>query len=175
MKKYCIVFGLLFIIILTAAFAARENTEHTEYLRMHVRANSDSAIDQAVKYEVKDAIVQYLIPPAAECETKREAAAMLERELRAIEAVADGVLRKNGFSYTARASLRREEFPTRTYEGVTLEAGVYDALIVELGEGAGANWWCVVYPPLCFAGEAGGSGVSFRSRLWEIVRDFFAE
>lgn len=175
MKKYCIVFGLLFIIILTAAFAAQEKTVQTEYLRMHVRANSDSATDQAVKYEVKDAIVDYLIPLAAECTTKREAMSMLKSELDAIEEVADGVLQKNGFTYTARASLRQEEFPTRVYEDVTLEAGIYDALIVELGEGVGANWWCVVYPPLCFAGEASGEGVIYRSRLWEIIRDFFAE
>lgn len=175
MKKYCIVFGLLFIIILTAAFAAQEKTVQTEYLRMHVRANSDSATDQAVKYEVKDAIVDYLIPLAAECTTKREAMSMLKSELDAIEEIADGVLQKNGFAYTARASLRQEEFPTRVYEDVTLEAGIYDALIVELGEGVGANWWCVVYPPLCFAGEASGEGVIYRSRLWEIIRDFFAE
>ena len=175
MKKYCIVFGLLFIIILTAAFVAQEKTVQTEYLRMHVRANSDAATDQAVKYEVKDAIVEYLIPLAADCTSKRAAMAMLESELDAIEGVAEGVLRENGFAYGAHASLRREEFPTRVYEDVTLEAGIYDALIVELGEGTGANWWCVVYPPLCFAGEASGDGIVYRSRLWEIIRDFFAE
>ena len=58
------------------------------------------------------------------------------------------------------------------YEGVTLEAGVYDALIVELGTGAGANWWCVIYPPLCFAGDA-AVDVEVRSKLWEIVQNFF--
>ena len=176
MKKYCIVFVLIFIIILTAAVCARPDDGGTAaYLRLHVRANSDSAIDQAVKYEVKDAIVEYLIPLAADCTSKRAAMAMLESELDAIEEVADGVLQKNGFTYTARASLRQEEFPTRVYEDVTLEAGIYDALIVELGEGTGANWWCVVYPPLCFAGEASGDGIVYRSRLWEIIRDFFAE
>ena len=101
--------------------------------------------------------------------------AALENALPQIEEVANGVLAENGFSYTARAAVRREEFPTRVYEDVTLEAGVYDALIVELGEGAGANWWCVVYPPLCFSGEANGGNVRYRSRLLEIIQNFFAD
>ena len=139
MKKFCIVFGLLIIIIVTAAVTAGGAAE-TEYLRMHVRANSDSQADQAVKYEVKDAIVDYLMPVAASCESKEEAMAALEKAIPQIEEVADKVLAENGFSYTARAEVRREEFPTRVYEDVTLEAGMYDALIVELGTGEGANW-----------------------------------
>lgn len=176
MKKGCIVFGLLFIIILTAVLTAQESKAGAEsaYLRMHVRAASDSAADQAVKYEVKDAVVEYLIPLAAQCESKEEAMRMLAGELDSIEAVANKVLAERGFKYTAEAELRREEFPTRVYEDITLEAGVYDALIVELGGGAGANWWCVIYPPLCFSGEATGKNIVFRSRLWEIVQEFFA-
>ena len=174
MKKFCIVFGLLFIIILTAAVTARTAAPETEYLRMHVRANSDSQADQAVKYEVKEAVVDLLMPLAASCGSKEEAMLALEAAIPEIEAAADAVLSENGFSYTAHAEVRREEFPTRVYDGVTLEAGVYDALIVELGSGSGANWWCVLYPPMCFSGEATGENVRFRSRLLEIIRDFFA-
>ena len=172
MKKTCIVFALIAILILTAAVTAAKlpaAEAETQYLRMHVRANSDAAEDQAVKYAVKDAVTDYLIPLAAQCRSKEEAMASLEGALAAIESVADRVF------YTAHAQLRREEFPTRVYEGVTLEAGVYDALIVELGEGAGANWWCVVYPPLCFSGEANGGNVRYRSRLLEIIQNFFAD
>ena len=174
MKKFCIVFGLLIIIIVTAAVTAGGAAE-TEYLRMHVRANSDSQADPAVKYEVKDAIVDYLMPVAASCESKEEAMAALEKAIPQIEEVADKVLAENGFSYTARAEVRREEFPTRVYEDVTLEAGMYDALIVELGTGEGANWWCVLYPPMCFSGEATGENIVFRSRIAEIIRSFFAD
>lgn len=173
MKKFCIVFGILFILIVAVAAGAQARPVQTAYLRMHVRANSDAACDQAVKYEVKDAVVAYLSPLAAECESKEAAMRMLRSQLSAIEQVAEGVLAEHGFSYGAAASLRQEEFPARVYEGVTLEAGVYDALIVELGEGAGANWWCVIYPPLCFAGDA-AAGVEVRSKLWEIVKSFFA-
>lgn len=175
MKKYCIVFVLLFIIILTAAVCARpEDGTAAAYLRLHVRANSDSAVDQAVKYEVKEAIVEYLTPVAASAESKEEAVAALEAALPGIERTANAVLAENGFAYLSRAEIRAEEFPTRVYDGVTLEAGVYDALIVELGSGKGANWWCVVYPPLCFAGET-GANVQYRSRIWEIIHDFFAD
>lgn len=175
MKKYCIVFVLLFIIILTAAVCARpEDGTAAAYLRLHVRANSDSAADQAVKYEVKEAIVEYLTPVAASAESKEEAGAALEAALPGIERTANAVLAENGFAYLSRAEIRAEEFPTRVYDGVTLEAGVYDALIVELGSGKGANWWCVVYPPLCFAGET-GANVQYRSRIWEIIHDFFAD
>lgn len=175
MKKICIVFGVLFILILTAAVTMREAApQASAYLRMHVRANSDSMEDQAVKYEVKDAIVQFLIPVAAECESKAEAMDALEENLAAIEEVADEVLAKKGFSYRARARVCREEFPDRVYEGVTLQAGIYDALIVELGTGSGANWWCVVYPPLCFSGEAKGDTIRYRSRLLELIENFFA-
>lgn len=179
MKKFCIVFFALFILIATAAAAVLASPEGAQaepaaYLRMHVRANSDSEADQAVKYAVKDALVEYLIPVAAACSTKEQAMAAVGARLPALEAVADGVLAEAGFAYGAKASLRKEEFPARVYDGVTLEAGVYDALIVELGTGEGANWWCVLYPPMCFSGEATGENIRFRSRILEIIRDFFA-
>ncbi len=82
-------------------------------------------------------------------------------------------MQKSGFRYTARAALKREEFPTRVYEGVTLPAGVYDALIIELGTGKGDNWWCVLYPPLCFAGGM-GVNIQYRVKIWEIIQNFFA-
>ena len=94
------------------------------------------------------------------------------KELGAIEEVAKEILRENGFSYGAKASLRREDFPTRVYDGVTLEAGVYDALILELGSGKGDNWWCVVYPPLCFT--SGNGNIVYKSMIAEIIKKFFA-
>lgn len=175
MKKFCIVFFALIILIVAVAAAAVPQAAETSYLRMHVRANSDSAADQAVKYEVKDALVGLLMPVAASCKSREEAMDAVEAAIPAIEAAAEEVLAANGFSYGARAQLRREAFPTRVYDGVTLEAGVYDALIVELGEAGGANWWCVLYPPLCFSAEATGERIVYRSRILDIIRSFFAE
>ena len=190
MKKCCILFAFLFILFMAAALTAlpREQTPPpSAYIRLHVRANSDGDADQAVKYAVKDALVDYLMPVAASCGSKEEAQEALAgalggivevyaqiQSLGGIEAAAERALAEQGFTYGARASLRKEQFPARVYEGVTLPAGVYDALIVELGAGEGANWWCVVYPPLCFSGAAAGGGVRLRSRLLDIIRDFFA-
>ncbi len=176
MKKLCIVFAFLPILLATAAITAQEKPSQTSaYLRMHVRANSDDLADQQIKYEVKDAIVQYLIPVVADCTDKPSAIAALTACLDEVEQVADEVLSEHGFAYRATARVCRESFPDRVYEGVTLSAGVYDALIVELGEGAGANWWCVVYPPLCFSGEVTGQTIQYRSRLLEIIENFFAK
>ena len=166
MKKFCITFFLFVIIILTAMFGTQPT--QTEYLRVHIRANSNGAADQSVKYEVKDAVVAYLSPLVEGCERKREAIELIRGLLSDIEDIAEDTLRAFGYSYGARASLRREEFPTRVYEDVTLEAGVYDALILELGSGEGDNWWCVVYPPLCFTADK----VVYRSFIWEILRHY---
>ena len=88
-----------------------------------------------------------------------------------IEEVCTKALEARGYTYGARAEIRREEFPTRVYDGVTLEAGIYDALIVELGTGEGDNWWCVIYPPLCFT--AANGDVEYRSLIYDIIEKFF--
>lgn len=174
MKKICISLITLAIIILTI-FAAYtmikdESQPNTEYLRIHIRADSNNETDQNVKYLVRDAVVKFLTPYIAECDTKEKAENMLSDNLSDIEKVADSVLYENGFDYKARASVRVEEFPTRTYGDLTLENGFYKALILELGSGEGNNWWCVVYPPLCFTG--GNSGYVVKSKIYEIINDF---
>ena len=147
----------LFIIVLVAAtvvlvtkLGGQTATAETDYLRIHVRANSNDQIDQSVKYLVKDEVVKFITPYAAQCTDKAAAIEVIGGILDGIEEVCDDVLRQNGFSYTSRASIRAEEFPTRVYGDLTLESGIYDALIIELGTGTGDNWWCVIYPPLCF-------------------------
>lgn len=169
--KAFITFLFSAILIIGIVFFGSNNLENTEYLRIHIRANSNSQIDQAVKYQVKDAVVDYMIPLLAECESKEESIEIVEDNLTNIETVAESVLQANGFYYSANANVLNENFPTRSYGDLTLENGFYDALIVELGEGAGDNWWCVVYPPLCFVN--GSSSVSvFKSRIIEIINSF---
>ncbi len=171
MKKFCISFLLCAIIVLTAvAFITNDRQVNTEYLRVHIRANSNLQIDQNVKYLVKDAVIDYLTPKIAFCKTKQQAKELLEGELTNIERVANKVLKANGFDYTSNAKLNEQEFPTRVYNGLELEAGYYDALILELGKGAGDNWWCVVYPPLCFVDSS--AGYVYKSKIYEIINDF---
>ncbi len=175
MKKFAVVLTLL-IAICAIAFAFGKPApapaeEQAAYLRVHIRADSNEAEAQAVKYRVRDAVVEALTPTVAGCATKEEAMKKIGAQLGGLEAVAERVLKENGFSYGARASLRKEQFPTRVYDGVTLQAGVYDALIIELGSGRGDNWWCVVYPPLCF--KSGGENVVYKSLIAELIRSFF--
>ena len=176
MKKLVIV-GMLIAALFGVVFAfmgtSGADTEKSAYLRVHIRANSNSEEDQAVKYKVRDAVVEFLTPVVAECGRKDEAISAITKKLPEAEKVAERVLEENGYNYGARASIRKEEFPTRVYESVTLEAGVYDALILELGTGTGDNWWCVVYPPLCFT--SGNGNIIYKSKIAEIVRKFFAD
>ncbi len=174
MKKWAVCLGLIaFIGVIIFAFAnfSEEQTAQTDYLRIHIRANSNSQADQAVKYEVRDAVVAYLTPIVAQCESKEEAIKSVSARLDGAVKEAERTLAKNGYFYGARASIKKEQFPTRVYEGVTLAGGVYDALIVELGSGEGDNWWCVVYPPLCFT--AGNGNIVYKSKIAEIIRKFF--
>jgi len=162
MRKIRIILICCCIIVLaTTAFGCGVKQE---YLRIHVRANSDSAADQRIKYLIKDEIVAYLTPIIEDCESKEEAITTISSNEKAINQLIDRFLKQNGFSYTSRIKICKEEFPTRVYDGTTLPAGIYEAVIVELGKAEGANWWCVVYPPLCFSGK----NVKYKSIFSEL-------
>lgn len=175
MKKFCIIFLLSIIISLTAfGFSGIWQTEkeclNGEYLRIHIRADSNTAEAQSVKYTVRDEVVRYLTPLVANYETKAKAMQGVAENLDGIATVATDTLRRNGFSYSATAELAVECFPTRVYADHTLPAGEYSALIIRLGSGTGDNWWCVVYPPLCFATT--DTDVVYKSKIKEIIENF---
>lgn len=138
-----------------------------QYLRIHIRADSNESDAQAVKYIVRDRVVEYLTPLVAECESREEAIAALTQKTEKIAFVATKTLYEKGFPYAATAEITVERFPTRVYGEYTLPAGEYVALIVRLGRGEGDNWWCVVYPPLCFA--AVDTNVIYKSKIQEII------
>ncbi len=176
MKNVCIIFLLSIIISLTAfgftqsSKETAQSAETSKYLRMHIRADSNASDAQAVKYTVRDRVVEYLTPLVAEYETKTQATAGIQAHLQEIAGVATTVLREKGFAYGASASLETETFPTRVYGEYTLPAGEYTALILRLGKGEGDNWWCVVYPPLCFAATC--ENVVYKSKILEIIDRF---
>lgn len=162
----CVV--LLSVLLICAPFFGGTGYE-SEYLRIHIRANSNSAEDQRVKYMVKDAIVEALIPILAHAQTKQQAEALASENFDYIEAVANRVLQSEGFDYTSSARLDNEEFPARAYEDITLPAGNYDAVIVDLGSGEGDNWWCLVYPAFCFTKTENSTNYVYISKIWEII------
>ena len=175
MKKICIIFLTLFIITLTAVgFLDGKTAQNTsvcdKYLRVHIRADSNERAAQDVKYLVRDGVVKYLTPLVSTFQTKEQAVVGIEKRTDEISAVATAILRENGFSYGATVRVEREVFPTRVYDGYTLPSGEYTALVVRLGKGEGDNWWCVVYPPLCFTGGQGN--VVYKSKIKEIIARF---
>ncbi len=174
MKNFCIAFLAVIIVVATVLFVGTNNPQqesYNDYLRIHVRANSNSEEDQKVKYEVKDEAVKFITPYVKECVTKEAAMDVMEGLTDQIAQVCDRALKERGYNYGARASVRRESFPTRVYGDLTLESGVYDALIIELGSGKGDNWWCVIYPPLCFTSAS--ADVEYRSVIYDIINKFF--
>ena len=122
-------------------------------LRLHVVGARDSVEDQEVKLLVRDAVLASLEDGLADLTDPAAAYDYVSRMLPKVKAAADRCLREAGFSDTAQVSLTEEAFPTRDYDNFSLPAGVYQALRVVIGEGEGKNWWCVVCPQLCMAGE----------------------
>jgi len=165
----------LFAIVSVGMFAGCEiGSRRTDYeqviIRLHIRAHSDSVDDQNIKLVVRDNIVDFLEPRLAVVGDREGAYRILEQLLGDIQIRTNAVLRSGGFAYSSAARLNNEFFPTRSYEGIVVPSGYYDALIIELGNGTGQNWWCVIYPPLCFVGRQNGSN-SFEYR--SIIRDLW--
>ncbi|HEX3031205.1 MAG TPA: stage II sporulation protein R [Bacillota bacterium] len=131
-------------------------TKAEELIRFHVVANSDSTADQALKRQVRDTIVQYMAPEFRKAKSIEEAREIAKANLGMLEKLAALEVREAGEKYSVRASLGQFMFPTKTYGKFSLPAGQYEAVKVVLGKGEGANWWCVLFPPLCFVDLTNG-------------------
>lgn len=125
----------------------------SEIIRFHVIANSDLDEDQEVKLKVKDAVVTALRPRMSETEDILEAREELLENMEFIQQVAVKTLKENGYEYGVGVSLAKEQFPIKVYGDITLPAGQYEALCIRLGAAQGHNWWCIVFPSLCYVDE----------------------
>ena len=172
MKKVWAILAIIIMGVLLVVGTTYKEV-NTQYLRIHIRANSNLQVDQLVKYKIKDAIVEVLTPHVASCDSFEDVKIMLQNNLSLVDNITNSVLKQNNLNYTAKSKLATEEFPTRTYNEFTLEQGIYDALIVELGKAEGDNWWCVIYPPLCFTSTNSGSNVMYKSRILEMIQNCF--
>lgn len=172
MKKICVILFLLILIIVGATILPQN--EDYDYLRLHIRANSNLAIDQNVKYRVKECVVEFLTPLFVDVKSKDEAIEIVDSNKQNLKAICDKTLKENGFNYTSNIKVDNEYFPTRTYQNVTLESGYYDAVIIELGEAVGDNWWCVMYPPLCFVNNfENNTQIKYKSKILEWLESLF--
>lgn len=117
--------------------------------RLHILANSDSDVDQALKLKVRDAVLEensYIFKDASSAE---EAAVIAEKHIDDIMHTAERVIRENGSDYNVKCEVTRMDFGNRVYGTITMPAGEYSALRITIGEAEGKNWWCVMFPPLC--------------------------
>ena len=140
---------VLMSLVLVYAGAAQEKDLASKFLRLHVIAHSDSAEDQALKLKVRDAVFDKVQLITENASTFKEAKAMVSSELSAIEQAAKQCLAENGSTYSVSVNVEKCSFPTKSYGLFSLPAGNYEALRVKIGEAAGQNWWCVLFPPLC--------------------------
>lgn len=155
MKKICVLAGILISLVVTGIVVNAKQSQMQEELakevfRFHVLANSDSDEDQALKMKVKEAVITYMqeeIPESDSVETTKEWASS---HLNAIVNIAKAVICEEGYDYSVMAEVTTCDFPDKTYGDITFPAGRYEALRIEIGEAKGQNWWCVLYPNLCF-------------------------
>ena len=162
--KNIIIFMLLLLSVV--GFVGCENKNNNDYLRIHIRANSNNEEDQNVKFFIKDIVVEYMTPLLVDAKNKNDVMLIIEENKRELIHVVDMALQSQGFDYGCSISINNEFFPTRNYDGLTLDADYYDALIVNLGSGDGNNWWCVMYPNLCFNNP---NDVVYKSKIKEII------
>lgn len=162
-RLLCVACSLCISLVLTGAIFQRMQVVEArtsavqkelakEVFRFHVLANSDSEEDQAVKLKVRDAVIAYMEETMPEdSETTAEATKSWARlHLRGLERIAEQTLQENGYSYGATAEVVKDYFPEKTYGDVIFPEGEYETLRLKLGEAGGHNWWCVLYPGLCF-------------------------
>lgn len=121
-----------------------------EAIRLRILANSDLEIDQELKRQVRDEVNAAITEWVAELTSVEAARDLIQSRLPEIKAIAEEVLEKNGSDQSVKTDFGKVEFPTKLYGEFLYPAGEYEAVLITLGEGEGANWWCVLFPPLCF-------------------------
>lgn len=124
--------------------------------RLHVIANSDSDEDQALKLKVRDSLLEYMNSLCSSTSSKEEAMRIANEHIDDFTKIAQDVIAQNGYDYSVDVSVGSCDFPTKEYGDVSLPAGTYDALRVKIGSASGHNWWCVMFPPLCFVDVSSG-------------------
>lgn len=162
MKKYKVCFLvilLLFIYTFLCAISYAKSTSigiSQNVFRLHVIANSDSKEDQDLKYKVRDSLLNYMNSLTSNCSSKEEAISIANDNIDNFQKIALKTIKDNGYNYNISVEIGNFSFPTKTYGDITLPSGNYDALRVKIGEAKGQNWWCVMFPPLCFIDISSG-------------------
>lgn len=148
---------VLFFIITAYSYATNISEGLAENIfRLHILANSDSEEDQNLKLKVRDAILDYMNTLTADMSDKQAVIALSKEHTADFQKIAEQVIHENGYNYSVNIEIGNFYFPTKYYGNISLPAGNYDALKIDIGEAKGQNWWCSLFPPLCFVSISSG-------------------
>ena len=147
----------LFILISAISYVDAVSTDiANSVFRLHVIANSDDKEDQDLKYIVRDAVLSYMNSISQNCTSKEEIIELAHKHQQEFKNIAKQVILENGYDYDVTIKIGQFDFPTKHYGDIVFPAGTYDSLRIEIGESKGQNWWCVMFPPLCFVDVTSG-------------------
>lgn len=154
LKRCAILLALTILMgfLLIYTYIDDTKNDHEGIIRLHVIANSNSVEDQTLKLKVRDGIIAYM-NDQDDLKTVAETREFLKNDMKRLETIADGIIAAEGRNYTAKANIGIRYIPEKTYGDITFPAGNYEAVNIVLGDGKGANWWCVLFPPLCLLEE----------------------
>lgn len=164
-NRIYILASILVVVLITSTFVIIKEVNKIEactydykdkLIRFHVIANSDSDKDQKLKLKVRDEVISYLQPKLENSNSIEESEKIIKNEYKTLENIIKKVISKNGYNYIVKVGLEYSNFPAKQYSSVVLPAGKYKALRIIIGEGKGKNWWCVMFPPLCFIDDQNG-------------------
>lgn len=161
-KKFKHIVLLIFLLSLYVFIAAQSYVVaisadlSNAVFRLHVIANSDTNEDQELKLKVRDSLLNYMNRICSSCTTKEEAISIAIQNKDEFQKIAEQTILENGYNYPVKININNFYFPTKNYGDISLPAGMYDALRVEIGEAKGKNWWCVMFPSLCFVDISSG-------------------
>ena len=150
---------LIFLYIVLLSFNYSQAISYNlsdSVFRLHIIANSDSSADQELKLKVRDNIIEYMNTLTSSSSDKKDVISMVNNHLDSFKEIALNTIKENGYNYDVNIEIGNFHFPTKSYGDISFPAGNYDALKIEIGDAIGQNWWCVLFPPLCFVNSSTG-------------------
>lgn len=153
-----ILFLFVFFFIINANSYANTISQNLSdnFFRLHILANSNNPKDQELKLQIRDSIVEYMNFLTKDTNCKKEVIDICNNHLQDFQNIAEQIIFEQGFNYKVNLKIGTFHFPTKKYGNISLPAGDYDALRIEIGDAKGENWWCSLFPPLCFIDISSG-------------------
>jgi stage II sporulation protein R len=151
-----LIFGLIITLVISAHFNLIESSLSSSVIRLHIIAESNLLSDQMLKLKVRDAIIKNTKNIFTKNKNIEDAKLSIKNNTEFLKSIAEKEIQKNGFDYKVNVTFGKSDFPTKVYNNITLPKGSYDALKIEIGNAKGKNWWCVMFPPMCFTDYSSG-------------------